>query len=320
MSLTRTVPSYLPFDVEVVAVRQLSPSFVRITFAGQDLVNVHDGGSLGTRDTRVKIVIPASSARPFADIDISDPNWYRTLLALDPAIRGHLRTYTARSVRAAATVPEMDIDFVLHLDEQGSGGPATVWAANALPGQRLTVIAPNRSYGEVTGLEWKPPTPAPGQRLRVLLAGDETAAPAIAAILETLPDEHVGDALIEVPTAADHPKIEAPPGITVTFLNRDGEPRGQRLRAAVASVLPGHRPAGYRAPDVPAVDVDSHLMWETPQPGGRTGAESPAPFYAWVAGEAAVVRDLRQTLLRTHGIPREAVAFMGYWRQGRAEG
>jgi NADPH-dependent ferric siderophore reductase len=153
-----------------------------------------------------------------------------------------------------------------------------------------------------------------------LLAGDETAAPAIAAILETLTDEHVGDALIEVPSAADRQEIEAPPGVTVTFLSRDGQPRGQRLQAAVASVVPGHRPAGCRVPDVPAVDVDSHLVWETPQPGSNTGVESSARFYAWVAGEAAVVRDLRQTLLRTHGVPREAVAFMGYWRQGRAEG
>jgi NADPH-dependent ferric siderophore reductase len=292
---------------------------VRITLGGADLVDMDDGGSLGTRDTRIKVVIPATRGRPSADIDMSDPDWYRTWLALDPSIRGHIRTYTARSARLSAAVPEIDIDFVMHLDEHGAGGPATVWAANAQPGQRLTVIAPNRHHDKATGIEWRPPTRATGRRLRVLIAGDETAAPAIAAILESLPDQHIGHALIEVPTAADVHELLAPPDMTVTFLVRGDRPRGERLQAAVENAVPRQAPAACRAPDVSAVDVDTQILWETPQdePDTSAGAE---PFYAWIAGEAAVVRDIRRSLVRDHGIPREQVAFMGYWRQGRAEG
>ncbi len=312
--------SYLPFKVQVLAVRRLSPSFVRITLGGVELGDMDDGGSLGTRDTRIKVVIPASQGRPDHDIDVSDPDWYRTWLALDPSTRGHVRTYTARSARLSAAVPEIDIDLVMHLDEHGAGGPATVWAANAQLGQRLTVIAPNRHHGKATGIEWRPPTLATGRPLRVLIAGDETAAPAIAAILESLPDPHIGHALIEVPTAADVQVLLAPPDMTVTFLVRGNRPRGELLQAALENAVPSLAPTACRAPDVPAVDIDTQILWETPQDEPGTSAGAAEPFYAWIAGEAAVVRDIRRTLVRDHGISRERVAFMGYWRQGRAEG
>ena len=320
MSTTRTVPSYLPFEVQVTAVRRLSPSFVRITLGSADLVDMDDGGSLGTRDTRVKVVIPATPAGPSAAINTSDPDWYRTWLALDPSVRGHMRTYTARSARLSASVPEIDIDFVVHLDERGAGGPATVWAANAQPGERLTVIGPNRHYGEPTGIEWKPPSPAPGRRLQVLLAGDETAAPAIAAILETLSDEYTGHAVIEVPTPADLQELRAPTDVTVTFLVRGDRARGEQLQAAVETAVSHHGPARRRQPVLPAVDVDAEILWETPHKQPDTITATAEPLYAWIAGEAAVVRDLRRILVQDQGIPREQVAFMGYWRQGRAEG
>ncbi|MDN6555606.1 MAG: siderophore-interacting protein, partial [Acidipropionibacterium acidipropionici] len=55
------------------------------------------------------------------------------------------------------------------------------------------------------------------------------------------------------------------------------------------------------------------LLWEAPP------AAPGAQFYAWIAGEAAAVRTLRRILVAEHGVDRSRVAFMGYWRQGRAE-
>ncbi|NUP75157.1 MAG: siderophore-interacting protein, partial [Sinomonas sp.] len=57
---------------------------------------------------------------------------------------------------------------------------------------------------------------------------------------------------------------------------------------------------------------------------GREGAgEAPGatvrPFYAWIAGESGVVKELRRYLVRECGIDREQVAFMGYWKQGVAQ-
>jgi NADPH-dependent ferric siderophore reductase len=43
------------------------------------------------------------------------------------------------------------------------------------------------------------------------------------------------------------------------------------------------------------------------------------PCYAWIAGEAAVIKDVRRYLGREVGIGGKQVAFMGYWRQGKAE-
>jgi NADPH-dependent ferric siderophore reductase len=40
---------------------------------------------------------------------------------------------------------------------------------------------------------------------------------------------------------------------------------------------------------------------------------------AWLAGEAGVIRTLRRHLVGERGVDRKAVAFMGYWRKGRAE-
>ena len=52
-------------------------------------------------------------------------------------------------------------------------------------------------------------------------------------------------------------------------------------------------------------------LWEVPEEGphGR--------WYAWLAGEAGVVKALRRHLVQTVGVDRRSVAFMGYWREGR---
>ena len=42
--------------------------------------------------------------------------------------------------------------------------------------------------------------------------------------------------------------------------------------------------------------------------------------YAWLAGEAGVIKTLRRHLVVDLGWDRRAVAFMGYWRRpGRGE-
>jgi NADPH-dependent ferric siderophore reductase len=40
--------------------------------------------------------------------------------------------------------------------------------------------------------------------------------------------------------------------------------------------------------------------------------------YAWLAGEAGTVKGLRRHLVQETGLDRGSVAFMGYWRLGRA--
>jgi len=67
------------------------------------------------------------------------------------------------------------------------------------------------------------------------------------------------------------------------------------------------------AHDLEDVDVDTGILWEVPEPADVSR------FYAWLAGEAAVIKALRRHLVTDCGVDRRSVAFMGYWRQGRAE-
>jgi len=68
------------------------------------------------------------------------------------------------------------------------------------------------------------------------------------------------------------------------------------------------------------VDVDHDLLWEVPSDNHGGPAQQDAPLYAWLAGEAGVIKTLRRHLVSELGIDRKSVAFMGYWRLGRAEG
>lgn len=63
----------------------------------------------------------------------------------------------------------------------------------------------------------------------------------------------------------------------------------------------------------PADSDADELLWDTPE---ETAA---ADLYAWVTGEASVVRTLRRHLVGARGLDRRQVAFMGYWREGLAD-
>ena len=120
----------LAFDVTVAAVQQLSPNFRRITFGGYSL---RDFGVHGeTLDLRVKLMIPSlaedGTQLPLPVFQMEQSGWYQEWLAMDPATRGSMRTYTVRQERLDAVYPEIDVDFVLHFDAAGNGGPAANWA------------------------------------------------------------------------------------------------------------------------------------------------------------------------------------------------
>lgn len=308
--MTRTaLRPLLAYDVQVLAVRRLSPSFVRLTFGGPCLA---DFAPVPPRDLRIKLLLPAEGA-PLPDLGGLADGWYAAWLALDPAVRGAMRTYTVRALRPDGPGTELDVDVVLHLDEHGRGGPGSTWAARARPGDTVTLLGPTTAAGATPdGIEWCPPVPRPGAPVRVLLAGDETAVPAVCSVLDALGEGYVGDVLLEVPHAGDVQDVRTPTGITTTWLARGDRPHGQLLAQAVRALLDTAPPAAVAVPpSLPDVDVDVDLLWETSEASGG--------FYAWIAGEATVVRDLRRCLVAEHGVDRRSVAFMGSWRQGRAE-
>ncbi|WP_436761539.1 siderophore-interacting protein [Streptosporangium sp. V21-05] len=305
------VPAYRGHGVEVLRTARLSPSFVRVTFGGEDLAGFADKGF----DQRIKVILPLpdGSITPLGDGD----DWYQRWRALPEELRNPIRTYTARAVRAG--LRELDIDFVLH----GESGPASRWATRVAPGDRAVVVGPNAAYpGPVGGQEWAPPAGVE----HLLLAGDETAVPAIAAIVESLPGSVRATALLEVPEAADALPLDVRPGVKVTWLPREGARHGDLLIPAVRDTLgaltaPGGTAAADKALPGAAspledVDVDEEILWEVPEAPEVSGGGG---LYAWLAGEAGMVKLLRRHLVQEAGIDRSSVAFMGYWRLGRSE-
>ncbi|MGL4255304.1 MAG: siderophore-interacting protein [Microbacterium sp.] len=303
-----TRPAYRPYAATVAGVRRLSPHFVRVTFTGEDF----DVFGTAGLDQRIKLILPLADGT-LSDIGQHDPavidagDWYTIWRDLPTATRGPLRTYTVRRIDPAAR--RLDVDFVVHHD----AGPAGAWAEKAAAGQQIVIVGPDqRSDGYRLGLDWHP-----GTARRVLLAGDETAAPAISAILESLDETHEVDAFIEVPTAADRLTLDLPDRFRVTWIARETREHGFALGEAVSawSAASGDilaRAAAARTQELVDVDVDVDMLWDSPE-------DSDGEFYAWIAGEAAMVKGLRRHLVQGQGVDRKRVAFMGYWRLGQSE-
>ncbi|MDS2173044.1 siderophore-interacting protein [Nesterenkonia sp. CL21] len=313
----RPIPATRAFRTTVADVLRLSPHFIRVTVTAEDLRHFYTGGL----DQRIKVFLPRADGE-FPEIGLfADPaptimEWYHRWRELDDAERNPIRTYTVRAIRPEQR--EIDIDFVVH----GTEGPASAWVSAARPGDELIVIGPDGRSDEVgAGIEWNP-----GTARDVLLAGDETAVPAMCAILESLPEGITGEAYLEVPSSEDALEVTTRCGVTVHWLGRDGAPLGERLTAAVedwarrreeifaarqAACEPARAAVG--APDtgeLPEVSEDA-VLWEVADPEGFRE-------YAWLAGEAGVITGLRRHLVKGIGMSRKQVSFMGYWKAGRA--
>lgn len=187
-----------------------------------------------------------------------------------------LRTYTVRAVDREAG--QIAIDFVVHGD-QGVAGP---WAASVRPGQTVVVRGPGGAYRPDPDADWH------------LLAGDDTAIPAVAAALEALAPDARGRVFLEVAGPDDEIALEAPAGVEVTWLHRGS-----------AAGTTGPDLSGASAPLVSAV----------------TGAEwLPGDPHVFIHGEAeTVMQYLRPYVRKTRGVPAARASISGYWRRGRSE-
>ena len=247
MTTAPVLPTMLLTEVEVAAVDRLSPHFVRVELAADQLADFGVDGPL--YDQRIKLVFPDAQGR-LPDVATADENWLRSWFELPEDSRGAMRTYTVRAVRGEGADTRLVVDLVLH---PGGSGPGGDWAAAAGAGDRLVVLAPRRGV-PFGGIEFAPPGAA-----RLLLVGDETAVPAVASILEDLGPDARGAVFLEVPEERDVLTLEHPVGVAVHWLPRAGGPRGEALHAAVLEHL-GEEPAPL---EVAEEEIDPDL-WETP--------------------------------------------------------
>ncbi|MDM4763036.1 siderophore-interacting protein [Galbitalea sp. SE-J8] len=220
---------FIVTTVSVTDVLRVSPSFVRVTFRGDELA---DFGTVGAAwDQRIKLIFPPESG--VLPAIVGADAWWDAWRTLPEESRGSMRTYSIRDLVGEGDERRLVVDFVLHL-VPGATGPASTWAAAAGRGDALLVVGPRRSSTEGGGIEF-----APGDADHIVLAGDETAVPAMARILADLPDDASGAAFLEVPESADIDELVAPAGIALHWLPRDGAAVGSRLLPRVVEHLGG---------------------------------------------------------------------------------
>ncbi|MEX3106961.1 MULTISPECIES: siderophore-interacting protein [unclassified Streptomyces] len=245
-----------PHSARVVRTERLTPHMQRVVLGGEGLAEFTAGTCT---DHYVKML--------FAPEGVTYPEPFDLERIREELPREQwpvTRTYTVRHWDAEHR--ELTLDFVLHGDE-GLAGP---WAMRVQPGETVRFMGPGGAYTPSPDADWH------------LLAGDESALPAIAAALEALPAGAVAHAFIEVSGPEEEQKIDS--DIEVTWLHRGDRPVGELL--------------------VPAVR-------DLPWPEGRV--------HAFVHGEAHFVKELRQLLRVERALTREDLSISGYWRLGHDE-
>lgn len=199
----------------------------------------------------------------FDDFEPSEFTDSYVKLLFDDGVR---RTYTVRSVDTEAR--EIAIDFVVHGDE-GIAGP---WAANVTPGEQISLLGPNGAYAPRADADWH------------LIAGDESAIPAISAAVAALPQGATAKVFIEVANSDSEIELASPATLDLRFVHRNG---------ASGSTL---------------VDAVRDAEW------------LPGQAHVFIHGEAeSVMHGLRGYIRRERGITAEWASISGYWRRGRTE-
>lgn len=243
--------------LDVVGVIDVTPLMRRITLSG-DLAGFT---SLGHAD-HIKAFFPPAGTEPV--IPVLGPNGAEFP---EGTPRPEMRDYTPRYFDRNANT--LDVDFVLHGD-----GPASSWAAQASVGQKLLIGGPRGSLIVPPAFDW------------YLLAGDETALPALGRRIEELPSGSTILAVIEVADPAEEQSFATAADLTLHYVHRNG------AAAGTTSLI-----------------LDRLTQLAFPQGVG----------HAYIAGESAMSKAVKEHLLAERGFNPEYVRAAGYWLLGTAD-
>lgn len=245
--------------LEVAAICDLTPKMRRITLAG----DVARYAPLDMLHLNILVQKPGLPA----------PQWPRVgedglISWADPEKRPDYRKYTARSVDVARGC--VDVDFVLHAD----AGPGSDYATQAKIGDRIGVVGPGGAG--LVEADW------------YCFAGDETALPAIARMLEHLPEGARGKAFIEVADSSEIQPVSYPRDMQLVWLLREG------AAAGTTELLP-----------------DAVIGTEFPDDGSR--------IYLWAGCEFSAFKTIRAHARQVVGLKRYEHLVVSYWRRGHAD-
>jgi NADPH-dependent ferric siderophore reductase len=227
---------------------------LRIVLGGDELA----GFAIESPASSVRLLLP-----PVGAGKIEMPSWTGNQFELANGDRAPIRTFTPRAFDSERL--ELTLDIVLH-----DHGAATDWARQAQVGDEVAISGPGRSE------------PLDPTARSFVLAGDESAIPAIAQLLESIDAGCTVDVHIEIADPSARFELPDHPNASVTWHDR------------IAGAAPG---SAFAA----AVEQLDHL-----------------PDAVWVAGEAAAVQRLRTHLFDERGRTRRDVTARGYWKLGRS--
>ncbi|WP_440639287.1 DUF2218 domain-containing protein [Bradyrhizobium sp. PUT101] len=240
-------------EVRLKAAITLTPHMRRLTFTGDDIARFVNDDEL-----HVRLYFPPEG--------LAKPEWPwpaldGRILWPEPDRRPATRYYTIR--RIDLQTREIDIDFVVH----DHAGPGSAFAVNAKAGAICGMAGP---LGRgIRPARW------------LLLAGDETALPAIARTLEKLPATATGQTFIEVADRSEEVPLVAPSGVAIRWLHRADRPAG------TTQLL---------------IDAVKAVQW--PDHG---------EVFAWVACEAQALKALRNHLRDERKLSRDQHLAVAYW-------
>ncbi|MFJ3033106.1 siderophore-interacting protein [Curtobacterium pusillum] len=257
------------FRARVLRSERTTPSMQRVTVTGDDLAEF---GYLGF-DHWFRLFVQRPDQDAFRMPDLDGKKWWPTFLAIPEDVRPHCANYTVAEFRAESR--EMDIDFVVHTGADGEPeGRAAIWACAARPGDELAMLDQGCIFDVPEGTS------------EVVIAAEETGLPGVVGIAAALPRDTVGRIIQEVPTAGDVRDLDAPAGVSVTWI----------VRAETEHTVPGRAALAELQRHVPA---DEH-------------------GYAFVVGESTLATEGRRHLHRA-GLPKSRITFSGFWKHEARE-
>ncbi len=219
----------------------------RVILGGSDL----EGFRLEKPAASVRLLLPSEDR-------LEIPVWQGNEFLLSDGSRPVIRTFTPRRFDARAL--ELHLDMVLH-----TSGVASTWAQTSREGDEVAISGPGRGY-----------TIDPDATAFVL-AGDETAIPAICQLLEHLPPIPIA---VHLAVRDVDAKVDLHRDVDTTWhVASDVSTADEALVAAIR-----------------AIDLT---------PGMRV----------WAAGEAATIQRIRRHLFDERGFSRSLANLRGYWKR-----
>ncbi|MGY5777704.1 DUF2218 domain-containing protein [Rhizobium sp. LEGMi135b] len=205
-------------EISVVDAYDITPHMRRVVVATDDARHFVEGGM------HVRLLIPSKGREPVWPHTEPDGriHWPKG----DDALT--IRAYTIRSIDLDRG--EMNIDFVVH---EGDNVPGATWAMTTRPGDRAGLIGPGGGG-------------VPAAR-KLILAGDETALPAIARIAASVPADAELRIFLEVADKQEEQPLTSSASMDLTWLHRNGAPAGttDTLERIIRDLAPAAEPETY---------------------------------------------------------------------------